>query len=88
MSFIIAIKFLVVVAVCDAASLGNIARDVKSDRVILNAGIGVTAPQFRAQQKVDLSRLDVPTGTNFSQPFTFLFPKSCLNFSLGVGTEN
>jgi hypothetical protein len=47
---------------CDAASLRDVARDVKSDRVLLDAGLEVAAPQFRAQPKVDASRLDVPTG--------------------------
>ena len=48
---------------CDAASLRDIARDVKSDRVTLDAGLHVTqVPQSRSHQKVDLSRLDVPTG--------------------------
>ena len=46
----------------DAASLRDIARDVKSDRVTLDAGLHVTVPQSRSHQKVELSRLDVPTG--------------------------
>ena len=50
------------VAVVDAASLRDIARDVRSDRVLLNAGLSVASPQFQNQQKFDLSRIDVPTG--------------------------
>jgi len=49
--------------IAESASLRDIARDVKSDRVLLDAGLGVSAvPQSRNHQKVDLSRLDVPTG--------------------------
>ena len=49
--------------IADSASLRDIARDVKSDRVLLDAVLGVSAvPQSRNHQKVDLSRLDVPTG--------------------------
>ena len=60
------IAFALMALMCtavDSASLRDIARDVKSDRVLLNAGLGVTAPQFRTHQKIDLSRLEVPTGS-------------------------
>jgi len=60
-SNVIAVLVAVAVAV-DAASLRDIARDVRSDRVLLNAGLNVADPQFRNKQKIDLSRLDVPTG--------------------------
>jgi hypothetical protein len=61
------IIFITVIALCalslaEAASLRDIARDVKSDRVTLDAGLHITVPQSRSHQKVDLSRLDVPTG--------------------------
>lgn len=61
------IIFVTVIALCalslaEAASLRDIARDVKSDRVTLDAGLHITVPQSRSHQKVDLSRLDVPTG--------------------------
>ena len=62
MSYKAFVAVVTVVAVVDAASLRDVARDVRSDRVLLNAGLAVAAPQFQNQQKVDLSRLDVPTG--------------------------
>ena len=66
------IVFITAIALCasrfaEAASLRDIARDVKSDRVTLDAGLHVTVPQSRSHQKVDLSRLDVPTGICFLQ---------------------
>ena len=61
-TFVAAVAVVAVVAVVDAASLRDIARDVRSDRVLLNAGLSVASPQFQNQQKFDLSRIDVPTG--------------------------
>ena len=66
------IVFITAIALCasrfaEAASLRDIARDVKSDRVTLDAGLHVTVPQSRSHQKVDLTRLDVPTGICFLQ---------------------
>ena len=61
-SIIITVIALYAAQLSDAASLRDIARDVKSDRVTLDAGLHVTQPHSRSQQKVDLARLDVPTG--------------------------
>ena len=77
------IVFITVIALCasrfgDAASLRDIARDVRSDRVTLDAGLHVTVPQSRSIQKVDLSRLDVPTGICFEKMQHIRFLSCCV----------
>ena len=89
-SFIVTIVAVVAVTV-DAASLRDVARDVRSDRVLLNAGLSVAEPQFRNKQQVDLSRLDVPTGCCplllfvLSKVFAYVFMSCAILYSVLVG---